>query len=87
MCELQDALRSGDVWVMGSRQFKDFEEYLLPQTVFEQQLADGTVEPPVPLARGPTWTNAWMCCASCSTKSTSRPRLASCLTCRSTTEA
>jgi len=50
MCELKDALRSGDVWVVGSRQFKDFEEYLLPQSVFEQQLADGTVELPVPLA-------------------------------------
>lgn len=49
MCELKDALRSGDVWVVGSRQFKDFEEYLLPQAVFEQQLADGAVELPVPL--------------------------------------
>ena len=49
MCELKDALRSGDVWVVGSRQFKDFDEYLLPKAVFEQQLADGTVELPVPL--------------------------------------
>ncbi|MEO6278293.1 Tn3 family transposase [Roseateles sp.] len=49
MCELKDALRSGDVWVAGSRQFKDFEAYLLPQAVFEQQLADGAVELPVPL--------------------------------------
>jgi TnpA family transposase len=49
LCELKDALRSGDVWVAGSRQFKDFEEYLLPQAVFEQQLADGTIELPVPL--------------------------------------
>lgn len=49
MCELKDALRSGDVWVVGSRQFKDFEEYLLPQATFAQQLSDGTVEMPVPL--------------------------------------
>lgn len=29
--ELKNALRSGDIWVKNSRQFKDFEEYLLPQ--------------------------------------------------------
>ena len=33
--ELKNALRSGDVWVQGSRQFKDFEEYLLPADKFE----------------------------------------------------
>jgi hypothetical protein len=27
--ELRNALRSGDIWVPGSRQFKDFEDYLL----------------------------------------------------------
>lgn len=32
--ELKNALRAGDVWVPGSRQFKDFEEYLLPQARF-----------------------------------------------------
>lgn len=30
LSELKNALRSGDIWVQGSRQFKDFEEYLLP---------------------------------------------------------
>jgi TnpA family transposase len=34
LSELNHALRSGDVWVQGSRQFKDFEEYLLPKTRF-----------------------------------------------------
>ncbi len=34
LSELKNALRSGDVWVPGSRQFKDFEEYLLPQQRF-----------------------------------------------------
>ncbi len=29
LSELKNALRSGDIWVPGSRQFKDFEEYLL----------------------------------------------------------
>jgi TnpA family transposase len=29
LAELKNALRSGDIWVHGSRQFKDFDEYLL----------------------------------------------------------
>ncbi len=33
--ELKNALRSGDIWVKGSRQFKDFEEYLLPVDKFK----------------------------------------------------
>jgi len=32
--ELKNALRSGDVWVQGSRQFKDFDEYLVPVEKF-----------------------------------------------------
>lgn len=31
MSELKNSLRAGDVWIEGSRQFKDFDEYLLPQ--------------------------------------------------------
>jgi len=34
LAELKNALRSGDIWVQGSRQFKDFEEYLLPPGTF-----------------------------------------------------
>jgi len=34
MSELKNALRSGDMWVPGSRQFKDFEDYLLPPARF-----------------------------------------------------
>jgi TnpA family transposase len=34
MAELKNALRSGDVWVQGSRQFKDFDEYLVPVEKF-----------------------------------------------------
>lgn len=30
MNELNNALRSGDVWVPGSRRYADFEDYLLP---------------------------------------------------------
>jgi TnpA family transposase len=34
LSELRNALRSGDLWVVGSRQFRDFEEYLLPPSDF-----------------------------------------------------
>jgi len=37
LSELKNALRSGDIWVQGSRQFKDFEEYLLPPVRFTAQ--------------------------------------------------
>lgn len=37
LSEMKNALRSGDIWVHGSRQFKDFEEYLLPQGRFIDQ--------------------------------------------------
>ena len=34
LAELKNALRSGDIWVQGSRQFKDFDEYLIPSERF-----------------------------------------------------
>ncbi len=34
LSELRNALRSGDIWVRGSRQFKNFEEYLMPAESF-----------------------------------------------------
>ena len=34
LSELKNALRSGDIWVQGSRQFKDFSDYLLPADKF-----------------------------------------------------
>jgi TnpA family transposase len=37
LSELKNSLRSGDIWVQGSRQFKDFEEYLLPAPRFMAQ--------------------------------------------------
>jgi hypothetical protein len=33
--ELRNTLRAGDVWVSGLRQFKDFEDYLLPAGAFD----------------------------------------------------
>jgi len=37
MSELKNALRSGDVSVIGSRQFEDFDEYLIPRAAFDDQ--------------------------------------------------
>ena len=34
LSELKNSLRSGDIWVQGSRQFKDFEDYLVPPAKF-----------------------------------------------------
>lgn len=34
LSELRNALRSGDVWVQRSRQYKDFDEYLVPVDKF-----------------------------------------------------
>jgi hypothetical protein len=39
LSELKNALRSGDVWISGSRQYRDFEAYLLPSSQFQAQLA------------------------------------------------
>ena len=36
LTELKNGLRAGDVWVPGSRQFKDFEEYLLGRERFAE---------------------------------------------------
>ena len=38
LAELKNSLRSGDIWVQGSRQFKDFEDYLMPPLRFTTQL-------------------------------------------------
>jgi TnpA family transposase len=36
LSELKNSLRSGDIWVNGSRQFRNFDEYLLPSEKFAQ---------------------------------------------------
>jgi len=41
LSELRNALRSGDLWVVGSRQFRDFEEYLLPSASFNAMKSAG----------------------------------------------
>jgi len=39
LAELKNSLRSGDIWVRGSRQFKDFNEYLIPADRFAEMKA------------------------------------------------
>ncbi|WP_409517748.1 hypothetical protein, partial [Escherichia coli] len=34
--ELKGALRSGDIWVKGSRRYRNFDDYLIPVTEFEK---------------------------------------------------
>jgi hypothetical protein len=43
--ELKNGLKSGDVWVPGSRQYADFEDYLLPRPSWERMRTNGG--PPV----------------------------------------
>jgi hypothetical protein len=43
LTELRNSLRSGDVWVAGSRQFKDFEDYLIPPAQFARAAEAGSL--------------------------------------------
>lgn len=43
LSELKNSLRSGDIWVQGSRQFKDFEDYLIPPPRFVDQREQGAL--------------------------------------------
>ena len=44
--ELRDRLRAGDIWVEGSRQYQDFESFLIPEPTFALLKAEG----PLPVA-------------------------------------
>ncbi|EKU73256.1 hypothetical protein HMPREF9718_04619 [Sphingobium yanoikuyae ATCC 51230] len=46
LSQLRDRLRAGDIWVAGSRQFRDFDSYLIPPTTFAALREKG----PLPLA-------------------------------------
>nr|WP_011265186.1 Tn3 family transposase [Leptospirillum ferrooxidans]AAX38539.1 ORF961 [Leptospirillum ferrooxidans] len=49
LSELKNALRSGDIWVQGSRQFKNFDTYLIPAGRFDEMAQTGAL----PLAVNP----------------------------------
>jgi hypothetical protein len=44
--KLRDRLRAGEIWVEGSRQYQDFESYLIPEPTFALLKAEG----PLPVA-------------------------------------
>ncbi len=46
LSQLRDRLRAGDIWVAGSRQYRDFDSYLIPPVTFAALRAKG----PLPLA-------------------------------------
>ena len=48
LVELQDRLRSGDVWVVGSRQYRSVEDQLLPRELFKQIAQAGPLPASVP---------------------------------------
>ena len=45
--ELKNGLKSGDVWVPGSRKYADFEDYLLPRSTWERMKENGVETLPV----------------------------------------
>lgn len=46
LSQLRDRLRAGDIWVAGSRQYRDFDSYLIPHATFAALRGKG----PLPLA-------------------------------------
>ncbi len=43
LAELRSGLRSGDIWVAGSKQFQDFEDYLLPDSSWQSMRSSNTI--------------------------------------------
>lgn len=46
--ELKGALRSGDIWVKGSRRYKNFDDYLIPKKEFDKLIQNHQLPLPVP---------------------------------------
>lgn len=49
LAELRNGLRAGDIWVAGSRQFKDLEDYLLPTATWQELCQSQVLPVAVPL--------------------------------------
>lgn len=47
--ELKGALRSGDIWVRGSRRYRNFDDYLIPPADFEKLLKEKQLQLAVPI--------------------------------------
>ena len=48
MAELKNFLRSGDISLAGSRQFRGFQDYLIPHPEFGRRLTQGEIHVAVP---------------------------------------
>jgi hypothetical protein len=48
LSELRSGLRSGDIWIAGSRQHKALEDYLLSDGAWQQHKQAGTTEVNIP---------------------------------------
>ena len=83
MSELKNALRGGDVWVPGSRQFKDFDEYLLPRDDFNCRQIQGRLGLPVPTSAQAYLDDRLALCAPSSRSPTNSPTPANSPTSRS----
>lgn len=66
MNELKGALRAGDIWVRGSRRYKNFDDYLMPGGDFEKLLNNNQLNLPVETECGAylkasltRWPPAW----------------------------
>ncbi|MGI2298257.1 Tn3 family transposase [Candidatus Cardinium hertigii] len=46
--ELKGALRSGDIWVKGSRRYKNFDDYLIPENEFDKLIQNHQLPLPIP---------------------------------------
>ncbi len=46
--ELKGALRSGDIWVRGSRRYRNFDDYLIPPADFEKSLKEKQLQLAIP---------------------------------------
>lgn len=46
--ELKGALRSGDIWVKGSRRYRNFDGYLIPSGDFDKSLRDNQLPLAIP---------------------------------------
>lgn len=46
--ELKGALRSGDIWVKGSRRYRNFDDYLIPSGDFEKSLLNNQLPLAIP---------------------------------------
>ena len=74
LSELKNALRSGDIWVRGSRQFKDFNEYLLPAKQFSVLKESRSLALPIEIDGDRHLHDRLACWNSDSTSSTRSPR-------------